>query len=65
MDPLRQHDFELARATPPSAKAAQALAAMRLGIELKWAAERTRTPHASDDEVERRVRAWLSRERAE
>jgi hypothetical protein len=62
MDPLRRHDIELARMTPLSTKAAQALDAMRLGIELKWAALKHRHPTETDAEIEARVRRWLSGE---
>jgi hypothetical protein len=60
VDPLRKHDLETAKATLPSEKAGQALDLMRFGIELKWASLRARDREASDQEIERRLRAWLA-----
>jgi len=62
VDPLRQHDIETARAASPSEKGAQALEAMRFGIELKRAGLRVKHPDAPDEEIERRLRAWLARD---
>ncbi|GAC1365594.1 MAG: hypothetical protein NVSMB47_16910 [Polyangiales bacterium] len=60
MDPLRRHDLAVARETPPAEKAAQALDAMRFGIELKWTALRTRHPDLPEAEIDRMRIAWLA-----
>lgn len=60
MDRLREHDLECARRAAPSEKAAQALDAMRLGIELKRTSLRVRFPDASEAELDDRLRAWLA-----
>lgn len=60
VDPLRAHDLDVARLTPPSEKARQALEAMRFGIELKWVSLRTRFPDATEDEIDQMLRAWLA-----
>lgn len=62
VDPLRAHDLEVARTTPPAEKAAQALEAMRLGIELKRASLRARFPAESEEQIDERLRAWLARD---
>lgn len=65
MDPLRRDDIAEMRGTPPEEKAAQALDAMRTGIDLKLAALRARHPSASEAELDAMLDAWLSDVRAE
>ena len=61
MDRLRQDDVERARRTPIEERARQTLAMMATGIRLQRVALRRRFPEAADDEIERRLRAWLAR----
>ena len=62
MDPLRQDDLDRARRTPIEERARQTLEAMATGIRLQRITLRRRFPEASDEEIERRMRAWLARE---
>lgn len=62
MDRLRQDDLDRARRTPIEERARQTLEMMAAGIRLQRIALRRRFPEASDDEIERRLRAWLARE---
>jgi hypothetical protein len=62
MDPLRRDDIERARRTPPEVRATQAFEAMRTGIRLCRTALRARHPTATEDEIERLLRRWLSRD---
>jgi hypothetical protein len=64
VDPLRRDDIAEMRHTPLGEKAAQALDAMRTGIDLKLAALRARHPNASEAELEAMLDAWLSADRA-
>jgi hypothetical protein len=59
VDPLRESDIELARATEPAEKLRQALELMELGFRLKRAALRERHPNASDAEIQALFRQWL------
>ena len=59
MDKLRAEEIALMRETPPEDKARQVLDLMQTGIHLKIASLRTRYPTASEDELERRLDAWL------
>lgn len=62
MDRLRQDDLERARRTPVEERARQTLEMMATGIQLQRIALRRRFPEATEDEIERRLRAWLARE---
>jgi len=62
MDRLRQDDLDRARRTPVEERARQTLEMMATGIRLQRIALRRRFPEASDDEIERRLRAWLARD---
>jgi hypothetical protein len=62
MDPLRLDDIERARATPPSERARQTLAAMRTGIVLKRASLRVRFPSATPEEIDELLQRWLERD---
>jgi hypothetical protein len=62
VDPLREHDVELARAASAEEKAEQALEAMRFGIQLKWTALRTRYPNLTDADIDKQLLAWLGGE---
>jgi hypothetical protein len=59
VDRLRDDDVEIAWATALEIKAEQALDAMRFGIELKWTGLQTRYPDLPEEEIDRRVLAWL------
>ena len=61
MDRLRQDDLDRARRTPIEERARQTLEMMATGIRLQRITLRRRFPEASDDEIERRLRAWLAR----
>lgn len=62
MDPLRHDDLERTRRTPIEERARQTLELMGMGIRLHRIALRHRFPAATEDEIERRLRAWLARE---
>ena len=62
MDRLRQDDLDRARRTPVEERARQTLELMGMGIQLHRIALRHRFPEAPEDEIERRLRAWLARE---
>ncbi|MFS8068355.1 MAG: hypothetical protein ACMG6S_18515 [Byssovorax sp.] len=62
MDRLRQDDLERARRTPVEERARQTLELMSTGIRLQRVALRRRFPEATEDEIERRLRAWLARD---
>ncbi len=59
VDRLRQDDLERARRTPPATKLRQALEAMATGIRLKEVSLRRQHPHASEEEIDAMLRAWL------
>jgi hypothetical protein len=60
VDPLREHDLDLARHTPPAAKLTQALDLMQTGIRLKRAALRHRHPAMSERELDEALERWLT-----
>ena len=62
MDRLRRDDLERARRTPIAERARQALELMSTGIRLQRIALRRRFPAATEEEIERRLRAWLARD---
>ena len=62
MDRLRQDDLDRARRTPVEERARQTLEMMATGIRLQRVALRHRFPEATEDEIERRLRAWLARD---
>ena len=62
MDTLRKDDLERARRTPIEERARQTLEMMAMGIRLQRITLRRRFPEASEDELERRMRAWLARD---
>jgi Rv0078B-related antitoxin len=62
MDPLRKDDLDRARRTPIEERARQTLEMMAMGIRLQRMALRRRFPEATEDEIERRMRAWLARD---
>jgi hypothetical protein len=62
MDRLRQDALDRARRTPIEERARQTLELMATGIRLQRIALRHRFPEAPEDEIERRLRAWLARE---
>ena len=61
MDPLRKDDLERARRTPVQERARQLFELIATGIRLQRVALRRRFPEATEDEIERRLRAWLAR----
>ena len=61
MDRLRQDDLDRARRTPIEERARQTLEMMATGIRLQRITLRRRFPGATDDQIERRMRAWLAR----
>ena len=62
MNRLRQHDLARARRTPIEERARQTLELMSTGIRFQRIALRHRFPAATEDEIERRLRAWLAHE---
>ena len=62
MDRLRQDDLDRARRTPVEERARQTLEMMATGIRLQRVALRRRFPEATEDAIERRLRAWLARD---
>ncbi len=60
MDPLAQHDLEVARQASPAEKLAQALELMETGIRLKRAVLKNQRPQDSDDEIEKALTQWLA-----
>lgn len=60
MDPLAQHDLELARGASPAEKLAQALELMETGIRLKRAALKNQRPDDCDDKIEKALAQWLA-----
>ncbi|MEO8800058.1 MAG: hypothetical protein ABI551_19335 [Polyangiaceae bacterium] len=63
MDALRKDDIERAKATPPGEKARQALELMAMGIAMQRNKLRALDPHASDEDIEERLYAWLAEAR--
>jgi hypothetical protein len=61
VDPLRRDDIERARATPPEARARQALDAAATGIRLKRAGLVARHPKATPEEIDALLQLWLER----
>lgn len=59
MDSLREQELAELRETPPGEKARQALDLMQTGIDLKLAGLRARHPHASAEEIDAMMDAWL------
>jgi hypothetical protein len=59
MESLRDQELAELRKTPPGEKARQALDLMQTGIDLKLAALRSRHPHATVEEIEGMMDAWL------
>lgn len=59
MDDLRKDDLARAAAAPPAEKLRAALDLADYGIRLKQAALRTAHPHATADELDAALRAWL------
>jgi hypothetical protein len=62
MDPLRRDDLDRARRTPIEERARQALEMMATGIRLQRVALRSRYSQDTEEEIERRLRAWLARD---
>ena len=62
VDRLRQDDLQRARNTPPALKLREALEAMAAGIRLKRVSLRRRHPHASEEELDAMLHAWLERD---
>ena len=62
VDPLRRDDLDRAVRTSPEEKARQALEMMAFGIELQRRKLRQADPAATEDEIDKRLRAWLARE---
>ena len=62
MDPLRRDDLDRARRTPIEERARQALEMMATGIRLQRVALRSRYSQDTEQEIERRLRAWLARD---
>lgn len=62
MDALRRDDIEYMRKTPPSDKAKLVFDLMRFGFRLQRANLRTRKPAATEEEIEREFRRWLTRD---
>jgi hypothetical protein len=60
VDPLVEHDVEIARRTPPAQKLAQALELMATGIGLKRAALRHTAPEATEREIDEALVRWLT-----
>jgi hypothetical protein len=63
LDPLRQDDLERARRTPAEERARQAIDLANFGIRQQRAAIRVRFHGATEDEIDRRFRLWLARDR--
>lgn len=62
MDPFRAEEIERYRRTPPGARLLEALDAMRDGFSLKWQNLKRQYPHASEQELDRMLLAWMSRD---
>ncbi|MEO5731777.1 MAG: hypothetical protein ABI134_06385 [Byssovorax sp.] len=62
MNRLRQDALERARRTPVEERARQTPELMATGIRLQRIALRHRFPDAPEEEIERRLRAWLARD---
>ena len=62
MDPLLESDIELARQKTPGEKLAEALELMDWGIAMQRQRLRAERPGASEEEIDRELRAWLLRD---
>lgn len=59
MSDLRERRLSEEPRGTPGERLLEALDLMALGMDLRRAGERARHPDATDDEIERRVMAWL------
>jgi hypothetical protein len=59
VDPLVASDLEIARATPPGERLAQAIELMETGLRLKRANLRRAMPEATSAEIDAAFERWL------